>query len=56
MPFAFPSESPFAFAGILNYVDNNVRMLARMYERRLKGYAAIGYVSDPEPFPPASRQ
>jgi superfamily II DNA or RNA helicase len=26
-----------------DYVDANVLMLARMYERRLKGYAAIGY-------------
>ena len=27
-----------------DYVDNYVPMLNRMYERRLKGYAAIGYV------------
>jgi hypothetical protein len=26
------------------YVDNLVLMLARMYQRRLKGYAAFGYV------------
>lgn len=26
-----------------DYIDANVLMLARMYERRLKGYAAIGY-------------
>jgi len=29
-----------------------VPMLARMYERRLKGYAAVGYVIEPETFPP----
>ena len=28
---------------VYDYVDNYVLMLARMYERRLKGYAAIGY-------------
>jgi superfamily II DNA or RNA helicase len=28
---------------VYDYVDNNVPMLARMYERRLKGYTAIGY-------------
>jgi superfamily II DNA or RNA helicase len=28
---------------VYDYVDNGVAMLARMYERRLKGYAAIGY-------------
>jgi superfamily II DNA or RNA helicase len=44
------------FVQVYDYVDDNVRMLARMYERRLKGYAAIGYVIDQEPFPPASRQ
>jgi hypothetical protein len=27
-------------------------MLARMYERRLKGYSAIGYVIEQEPFSP----
>jgi hypothetical protein len=26
-----------------DYVDNAIPMLARMYERRLKGYRAIGY-------------
>jgi superfamily II DNA or RNA helicase len=26
-----------------DYIDANVLMLARMYERRLKGHAAIGY-------------
>jgi hypothetical protein len=29
-------------------------MLARMYERRLKGYSAIGYVIEAEAFPPDS--
>ncbi len=29
---------------VYDYVDNYVPMLAKMYERRLKGYAAIGYV------------
>ena len=29
---------------VYDYVDSNVAMLARMYERRLKGYDAIGYV------------
>lgn len=28
---------------VYDYVDNGVPMLARMYERRLKGYSAIGY-------------
>ncbi|MGH9622131.1 MAG: TOTE conflict system archaeo-eukaryotic primase domain-containing protein [Bryobacteraceae bacterium] len=28
---------------VYDYVDRNVAMLARMYERRLKGYDAIGY-------------
>ena len=28
---------------VYDYIDVNVRMLARMYERRLKGYEAIGY-------------
>lgn len=28
---------------VYDYVDPNVRMLARMYERRLKGYADMGY-------------
>jgi len=29
---------------VYDYVDNCVPMLGRMYERRLRGYAAIGYV------------
>ena len=32
------------FVQVYDYVDSYVLMLARMYERRLKGYAAIGYV------------
>ncbi len=28
---------------VYDYVDPNVPMLARMYQRRLKGYDAIGY-------------
>ena len=28
---------------VYDYVDVNVRMLARMYERRLKGYSDMGY-------------
>lgn len=29
---------------VYDYVDNYVPMLARMYERRLRGYSTIGYV------------
>jgi superfamily II DNA or RNA helicase len=32
------------FVQVYDYVDNLVPMLARMYQRRLKGYAAFGYV------------
>jgi superfamily II DNA or RNA helicase len=32
------------FVQVYDYVDSYVLILARMYERRLKGYAAIGYV------------
>ena len=28
---------------VYDYIDQHVAMLARMYERRLKGYDAIGY-------------
>jgi superfamily II DNA or RNA helicase len=28
---------------VYDYVDVNVRMLARMYERRLRGYSDMGY-------------
>jgi len=39
---------------VYDYVDHYVPMLARMYERRLKGYSAIGYVIEAEAFPPDS--
>ena len=38
---------------VYDYVDNYVLMLARMYGRRLKGYAAIGYVIEQETPPPS---
>jgi len=31
---------------IYDYVDRNVPMLARMFERRLRGYRAIGYSTE----------
>jgi superfamily II DNA or RNA helicase len=31
---------------VYDYVDDGVPMLARMFERRLKGYSAIGYSVD----------
>jgi superfamily II DNA or RNA helicase len=34
---------------VYDYVDANVPMLARMYEKRLKGYRAIGYELEGEP-------
>ena len=40
------------FVQVYDYVDSYVLMLARMYERRLKGYAAIGYVIEQETSPP----
>ncbi len=40
------------FVQVFDYVDSNVLMLARMFERRLKGYGAIGYVIEREPSPP----
>jgi superfamily II DNA or RNA helicase len=33
---------------VYDYVDDSVPMLERMYERRLKGYGAIGYTIDHE--------
>ncbi len=50
------------FVQVHDYVDNYVPMLARMYERRLKGYSAIGYMIEQEtslrptslPHPPTS--
>ena len=32
-----------------DYVDGHVPILARIYERRLKGYHAIGYAIEQEP-------
>jgi len=32
---------------VFDYVDAQVPMLARMYEKRLKGYRAIGYEIEP---------
>jgi superfamily II DNA or RNA helicase len=43
------------FVQVYDYVDNYVLMLARMFERRLKGYAAIGYVLEQETIPPHPR-
>jgi hypothetical protein len=40
------------FVQVYDYANNYVLMLARMYERRMKGYAAFGYVIDAEAFPP----
>lgn len=40
------------FVQVYDYVDNYVSMLARMYERRLKGYSTIGYVIEQEAPPP----
>jgi superfamily II DNA or RNA helicase len=34
---------------VYDYVDAHVPMLARMYEKRLKGYCAIGYELEGEP-------
>ncbi|MGB5677895.1 MAG: restriction endonuclease subunit R, partial [Gammaproteobacteria bacterium] len=31
---------------IYDYVDSNIPMLARMFEKRLRGYRAIGYKAD----------
>jgi superfamily II DNA or RNA helicase len=42
------------FVQVYDYVDNLVPMLARMYERRLRGYSAIGYVIEQEALPPRS--
>ncbi|MHB1934999.1 MAG: TOTE conflict system archaeo-eukaryotic primase domain-containing protein [Acidobacteriaceae bacterium] len=32
------------FVQVYDYVDHRIPMLARMYQRRLRGYSAIGYV------------
>jgi superfamily II DNA or RNA helicase len=42
------------FVKVYDYVDDYVLMLARMYGRRLKGYAAIGYVIEQEETTPPS--
>jgi superfamily II DNA or RNA helicase len=34
---------------IFDYVDRDVPMLLRMFQRRLRGYRAIGYVRREEP-------
>ena len=39
------------FVQVYDYVDNNVLMLARMFERRMKGYGAIGYMIERESGP-----
>jgi len=39
---------------VYDYVDPNVPMLARMYERRLKGYDAIGYTVERADIDPAT--
>jgi superfamily II DNA or RNA helicase len=40
------------FVQVFDYVDSDVLMLSRMFERRLKGYGAIGYMIEREPIPP----
>ena len=42
------------FVQVYDYVDHGVPMLAKMYERRLKGYSAIGYAIEAETLPPDS--
>jgi hypothetical protein len=37
------------FVQVYDHVDHYVPMLTRMYERRLKGYAAIGCAIEQEP-------
>ena len=41
---------------IYDYVDPAVPMLARMFEKRLRGYRAIGYASEETPLVPAKYQ
>ena len=38
---------------VYDYVDAGVPMLARMYERRLRGYSAIGYTVENEAAEPS---
>ena len=33
---------------IFDYVDRDVPMLLRMFQRRLRGYRAIGYAREPQ--------
>ena len=37
---------------VYDYIDPNVAMLARMYERRLRGYDALGYRIERTGVPP----
>ena len=37
---------------IYDYVDAAVPLLARMFEKRLRGYRAIGYAREPTPLGP----
>src|SRR5213083_882682 len=39
------------FVQVYDYVDTYVPMLARMYQRRLRGYSAIGYLIEQETVP-----
>jgi hypothetical protein len=34
---------------IFDYVDRQVPMLARMFDKRMKGYHSMGYETAPEP-------
>jgi len=38
-----------SFLRIFDYVDREVPMLTRMFERRLRGYRAIGYRAEDIP-------
>ena len=49
MPTRRASKWPCDRARVYDYVDAHVPMLARMYEKRLKGYRAIGYELESEP-------
>jgi superfamily II DNA or RNA helicase len=40
---------------IYDYVDREVPLFQRMFERRLRGYRAIGYARDERPLDPATR-
>jgi superfamily II DNA or RNA helicase len=42
------------FVQVFEYVESNVLMLSRMFERRLKGYGAIGCTNAREPIPRAA--